>query len=131
MTLSFWHRTLVASVVTTLLVGLFSAGYYDVLWGVRYTLVSLWTVGNFWLLGRVLRLVCTRSAAWRIALWTFVKIAVWYTLGYVMLVSVGPERTSLLVGFHTLFLVLLLRVLGKYLSETDSDSKELPVGNGR
>lgn len=128
MTLSFWYRTLAACVVTTLLVGIFTAGYYDLVWGVRYTLVSLWTVGNFWLLGRVLQLITTRSAAWKIAFWAVFKIAVWYWLGYLMLVSVGAERTSLLAGFHTFLLVLLLRVLGRRLSGTDRETTELPVG---
>lgn len=113
MTLDFWNRTLLASLVTTLLVGLCSAVYCNMTWAGRYTLVSLWTVGNFWLLGRVLLLVATKSRAWKIALWVLFKIAGWYTLGYWMLRYIGIEPTSLLIGFHTFFAVLILKTVGK------------------
>ena len=122
MKLDFWHRVLIASIIVVLLVGLISAFYFSMAWAGRYTAVGLWTIGNFWLLGRLLALVVKKSSIITLGILTIIKIPVWYTLGFFILKYLGVEVTSLLAGLNTVFIVLILKALGKNIAEKSQGS---------
>ena len=124
--LNFWHRVLLASVMTTLLVGLFSSVYYDMTWAARYTAVGLWAVVNFWLLGWAIQLVATRKSLWLLQLLVVLKIPGWYFVGYLIIQYLGFDLSSFLVGFNTFFIVLILKTLGLQFDKTEQ--QELNIG---
>ena len=122
MKFDFWNRVLVSSIFVVLLVGLVSAVYYSMTWAGRYTAVGLWTIINFWLLGKLLSLIVKKSSVIFIGFLLIVKIPVWYTLGFFILKYLGVEPTSLLAGLNTVFVVLILKSLGKQIADKNRES---------
>jgi len=114
--LNFWYRVLIAGGITTLLLGLFTA-VFNTTWAGRYTTVGLWTIVNFWLLGEMIEECFRRKSWWKIQALVFLKVPVWYSLGFLIILYQGLEITSFLAGFNTIFLVLIVMALGSNLAE--------------
>lgn len=114
----FLKRTALASVVTTLLVALFSAYYYSPAWGGRYLVFAVWALVFFSLTGVIFQQLAfsTRRAVGFI--YIMAKLA-WMAVMFVILMVWPPntekgqaEVVAMLLGVSTPLIVLVLRALG-------------------
>lgn len=123
----FLRRTVISTVVTSLLVGLFSAVYYDLLWGARYLLFSLWSIIFFSLTGLIFKhLLFQRNSLLGIA-FIGMKLGSLGALFAVILIwpFEGPMAKAhviaMILGITTPFAVLVLRTLGLMMSPQRRD----------
>ena len=111
------RATLVVGVIAFAFVGL----YYDVSFGLGMLIGCLWGVANFWAITRVLTAVMTRGPIDRHRAFIFaaIKFPVLYVAGFLLLRSGWFEPISLVAGFSLLFLVVLLKALGRVVLQLD------------
>lgn len=118
------HATLVVGVLTFAFVSL----YYSPTFGLGLLVGCLWGVANFWALEHVLTAVLRPDTVDRRKAFIFagIKFPVLYAAGFVILWKGWFEPVSLLAGFSLLFLVVLLKALGRTVMKMDqaAPSKE-------
>gem|GEM_PF-2856190 len=116
---TFLKRTARSALVTSLLVGLFSAVYGSFVWAGRYLLFSLWALAFFSLTALILRALALGRPRRRLALLTLLKLASLTLIFAVMwLWPVSPSETfgqgiAIVLGTVTPPAVLILRALGR------------------
>lgn len=120
----FLRRTVVATVVTTLLVGLFSTVYVSPGWGGRYLFFSLWATVFFSLSGLIFRYLLfetRRSLGFMLLglklvclVLLFVIPPIWPTSGPMF----GAQVAAIFMGISTPLFVLVLRVLGSIMEHS-------------
>jgi len=117
MDLKFLTRCLKTTAWVTLVIAIFSAFYYNVLFGIALIIGSVWNLGNFWLIIRLANglLINESSERKRIISWLALKFPGWYGLGYLILRFTHLPVLGLLIGFSLLFAVIILKVLGLHL----------------
>lgn len=124
---------------TTAVVGavafLFLAVYYDVTFALGVLVGCLWGVANFAALAAVLIATIRPGGAdrRRALLLSLVKFPVLYGIGYLILRTEWFTPVSLVIGFSLLFLVTLLKALGRLylkLDESRAPSSTRPQAAG-
>lgn len=126
MSLEFLTRIWKSTLVVGAIVFAFTAVYFDMKFAWGLLVGCLWGVANFIALTAVLTAFVkpgevNRNRALSLAA---IKFPVIYGLGYVILKSGWFEPTSLLVGFSLLFMVTLLKALGRSYLKMDDTRKE-------
>jgi len=121
MGLEFLKRVQMATLVVGVIAFAFVALYYDLRFGLGLLIGCLWGVGNFWAITRVLTVVMTRGQIdqRRALIFAAIKFPVLYIVGFVLLRSGWFEPISLVAGFSLLFLVVLLKALGRVVLQLD------------
>ena len=116
-----WKTTLVVGVI----VFAFTAVYFDMKFAWGLIVGCLWGVANFIALTAVLTSFVTpgKVSRHRALILAAIKFPIIYGLGFLILRSEWFEPTSLLVGFSLLFMVTLLKALGRSYLKLD-DSRE-------
>ena len=126
MGLDFLSRVQRTTLILSAIVFVFVAVYHETMFALGYLIGATWSVANFWMLGRLIRSVLTpQEVAPRLtAAFAAVKFPVLYVGGYLLLRSEWFSPVALLSGFATLFLVVLLKALGRALLHLDDQTSE-------
>ena len=116
-----WKTTLVVGAV----VFAFTAVYFDMMFAWGLIVGCLWGVANFIALTAVLTSFVTPGnvSRNRALILVAIKFPIIYGLGFLILHSEWFEPTSLLAGFSLLFMVTLLKALGRSYLKLD-DNRE-------
>ena len=109
--------TAVVGAVTFILVSV----YYDSSFALGILAGCGWGIANFWALTRVLTAVLTLDGVHkqRALISAAIKFPVLYLIGFLALRSGWFPPISLLTGFSLLFLVILLKAVGRALMHLD------------
>jgi hypothetical protein len=115
MGLEFLKRVQTTTAVVGVLAFLFVSVYHDLNFGLGILLGCAWGIANFWALTRVLTGVLTPDEVnrRRAIIFAAIKFPVLYGAGYLVLRSEWVSPVSLIAGFSLLFLVVLLKGLGR------------------
>ncbi|MEW5874938.1 MAG: ATP synthase subunit I [Candidatus Zixiibacteriota bacterium] len=132
MGLEFLKRVQTTTAVVGVLAFLFVSVYHDLNFGLGILIGCAWGIGNFWALSRVLTAVLTPDTINRRRAYIFaaIKFPVLYGAGYLILRSEWVPPISLIVGFSLLFLVVLLKGLGRAFLHLDDRSPAHPRTGG-
>jgi len=130
MSLEFLTRIWKSTLVVGVIVFAFTAVYFDMKFAWGLLVGCLWGVANFVALTAVLTAFVTpgqvnRNKALMLAA---IKFPVIYGLGFFILYSKWFEPTALLVGFSLLFMVTLLKALGRSYLQLDDPRDEQGKG---
>lgn len=143
MSLEFLKRIWKTTLVVGVIVFAFTAVYFDMKFAWGLLVGCVWGVANFVVLAAVLTAFVTPGEVNRnrALILAAIKFPVIYGVGYLILRSDWFEPTALLVGFSLLFMVTLLKALGRsYLkmdekrdgsltrSSAGADERPLPKG---
>lgn len=130
MGLEFLKRVQTATAVVGVLTFLFVSVYHDANFALGILVGCAWGIGNFWALGRVLTAVVTPSGVHqrRALMFAAIKFPVLYGAGYLILRSEWFPPVALVIGFSLLFLVVLLKGLGRVFLHLD-DRARPPVAD--
>jgi hypothetical protein len=137
MSLEFLKRIWKTTLVVGVIVFAFTAVYADMRFAWGLLVGCLWGVANFIALTAVLTSYVTPGKVnrKRALILAGVKFPVIYGIGYLILASEWFEPVSLLVGFSLLFMVTLLKALGRSYLKLDDRATALtrsnPVGSER
>lgn len=115
MDLDFLKRVQRGTAVFGSLAFLMIAFYYDTTFALGYLVGCLWGIANFWALGRLLQAVFVPGPVDhpRAFLLVGIKFPLLYAGGGLILISEWFPAVSLLVGFVTIFLVMVLKAGGR------------------
>jgi hypothetical protein len=129
MSLEFLKRIWKTTLVVGLIVFAFTAVYFDMRFAWGLLVGCLWGVANFIALTAVLTSFVTPGEVnrRRALILAAIKFPLIYGLGYLILRSEWFEPTSLLVGFSLLFLVTLLKALGRSYLKLDDRRADSPT----
>lgn len=134
MSLEFLKRIWKTTLVVGVIVFAFTAVYYDMMFGWGLLIGCLWGVANFMALTAVLTSFVTPGEVnrQRTLILAAIKFPVIYGIGYLILRTHWFEPTALLAGFSLLFMVTLLKALGRSylkLDETQKQKDREPIDN--
>lgn len=134
MSLEFLKRIWKTTLVVGVIVFAFTAVYFDMKFAWGLLVGCVWGVANFVALTAVLTAFVTPGEVNRnrALILAAIKFPVIYGVGYLILRSEWFEPTALLVGFSLLFMVTLLKALGRsYLKmdEKNGSSDKTTVNN--
>lgn len=120
---SFLTRCLKTTVWVTILISLFTAIYYNLLFSLAVLIGSAWNIGNFWLIAHLGSAILIKDSSDRkkVGLWLLLKFPAWYGIGYLILRYTKLSIPGLLIGFSILFLIVLLKVIGLQLTKERVD----------
>lgn len=110
----FLIRTIIITLVVTGLIFLYGVSF-NWQWAVIYCVISLLTSANFYLLYLIFKRLLFHQRKGIVLLLIFIKFFGIVGAGILFLVLFGFNLTAFLAGFNTLFLILILRVLGAQL----------------
>ena len=122
MSLEFLNRIWKTTLVVGVVVFAFTAVYFDTTFALGLLVGCLWGVANFIALTAVLTSFVKPGEVnrKRALLLAAIKFPVIYGIGYLILRAGWFEPTSLLVGFSLLFMVTLLKALGRSYLKMDA-----------
>ncbi len=106
---------------------------HSMLWAAGFMFASLWSVGNVWAIARLTTMLLTPdldSGALTKALpWIFIKFPVLYGAGILVVIYSGFPASSMLTGFHVIFVVFVLKAVALSMGwgKTPADSNVSPV----
>ena len=125
MSLEFLTRIWKTTLVVGAIVFAFTAVYFDMRFAWGLIVGCLWGVANFIALTAVLTSFVTpgKVSRNRALILAAIKFPIIYGLGYLILRSEWFEPTALLVGFSLLFMVTLLKALGRSYLKLDDTRK--------
>ena len=128
MDLDFLTRVQRATAVVGALAFVLIASYYEVNFALGFLVGCLWGVANFWALGRLLRAVVTPERVDRRRTYIFaaIKFPVLYVGGYFILSSSLFSPIALLIGFSSLFVVVVLKAAGRVFMHIDDQPSTDP-----
>lgn len=115
---AFLRRTGIATVVTVLLIALFSALYYDLAWAGRYLFFGLWSITFFASSAMIFKTMLFERRRALGFVFIALKIATLVAAALVLMFWRVPEQLvrahslAMLFGILTPFTVLILRTLG-------------------
>jgi len=120
MGLEFIGRVIKTSLVVSAFILIFGAVYYDWNYSLGITIGLVFNCVNLWFVkGMIEQTVTLRERnPVKIFLVSAIKFPVLYLIGYLILKADFVPVTSLLVGFTLLFAIIVLKVIGRQLSET-------------
>lgn len=117
--LDFIRRVIATSAVMAALALLFLSVYYDWRFALGVFVGTAWNIANFHFLSELTVAVLTPGErnVKRVAVWALLKFPVLYAAGYLVLKYGEFPVLSFLIGFSLLFVVAILKVLGRLLNE--------------
>jgi len=117
--LDFIRRVMATSGVLGVLALLFVSAYYDWRFGLGVFLGTAWGIANFHFLSELVVAAVTPGIPdkRKTVLLALIKFPVLYFAGYLLLKHTGLPVLSSLIGFSLLFVVVVLKVLGRLLNE--------------
>lgn len=116
-------RAIRTSLIATTVTFPFLAAYIGGRWAVGFTLASFWSTANIWVISLVVQEYFGRRRWPRFAFLLCVKFPILYGLGIWGLYQQAVPIVSILIGFHVIFMVLVLKVLSRgFLSLEDSSN---------
>ncbi len=132
MGLEFIKRVQQSTAVVGVLAFAFVSMYHDLAFGLGILIGCFWGIANLWSLTRILTAVLTPDAINRRNAYIFaaIKFPVLYVLGYLALRSDYFPPISLIAGFSLLFLVVLLKALGRVFLHLDDRAPSNGVNHG-
>ena len=107
-------RSIHTAFLVTVLLCPFFAVYVGGMWAVGFTLASFWSTMNLWLVSLVVREYFGKRRWPRLAVLLGVKFPFLYGLGLWGLSQRAAPMGSVLVGFHMIFVVLVLKVVSRW-----------------
>ena len=110
----FISRTLLSTSVVTLIIFLYSL-HIDWRWGVTYAVISVLTALNFLVFYYIFTLLLFQRSKGYIVVLVFFKLFAIYGSGILFLYFWGFHLSAFLAGINTLFIVILLRMIGSQL----------------
>ena len=121
MTPEIVDRTVRSSIAATVIVFPFILVHVSAEWAIGLSLASLWSCANVWMISVVVREYFGRRRPLLMASLLGVKFPLLYGLGIWGLSQRAAPALSILVGFHIIFLVLVLKVLSRRLLCSGND----------
>ncbi len=115
MTPEIVDRTVRSSLVATAVAFPFLLVHVSAEWAMGVALASLWSCANVWMISMVVREYFGPRRTPLLALLLGVKFPLLYGIGIWGLSQRAVPALSILVGFHIIFLVLVLKVLSQRL----------------
>lgn len=117
--LGFIRRVMVTSGVLGTLAFLFISAYYHWRFGLGVFIGTAWGIANFHFLAELIVTVVTPEMPnkKKAALLALIKFPVLYFVAYLLLTYGKLSVLSFLIGFSLLFVVAVLKVLGRLLNE--------------
>ena len=106
-------RAIRTAFLVTVLLCPFFAVYIGGMWAVGFTLASFWSTINLWLISLVFREYFGGQRWPRLVVFLGVKFPLLYGLGFWGLSQRAAPMGSVLVGFHMIFFVLVLKVVSR------------------
>lgn len=119
----FIQRIIKTTLLVATIVALFVAVYYSVPYAVGLWFGTIWGSINFYFIKILIQEVSTPSRSARrnvVLLILTVKFPLLYFAGYILLRWQYIPDLSLLLGFSLLFVVMVLKALGRVLLQLDS-----------
>ena len=114
-------RSIRTSLIATAITFPFLVIYTGSLWAIGFAAASLWSTGNIWVISIVVGEYFGRRRGSRLAFLLCVKFPILYGLGIWALYQRVVPVLSILIGFHMIFLVLVLKVISRrFLALEDS-----------
>ena len=108
--MDFVYRSLRTAVIVTFLFTPFLA-LRSPIWATSFCLASLWSVANVWAICQLVISFIWKTEASRGVLWILVKFPVLYGSGIFLLLTYNCSPPGVVVGFHTIFVVLVLKAV--------------------
>lgn len=108
-------RSIRTSLIATAVVFPFAAVYLGSLSAIGFLAASLWSTANVWVISIVVGEYLGGRRWSRLAVMLCVKFPVLYGLGLWGVSQRVVPVVSVLVGFHMIFLVLILKILSRWL----------------
>ncbi|MFH1739874.1 MAG: hypothetical protein ABIH23_12755 [bacterium] len=127
MTSDLVDRAIRTSFIVTIVIWPFLILYISSPWALGFVLASLWSTANLSLISIAVREYFGEQRWGRLGLFFGVKFPLLYGLGLWGLYQRAVPMASVLVGFHMIFVVLVLKVLSRQLF-TGEDVSDIPVG---
>ncbi len=126
MSLEFLKRIWKTTLVVGVIVFAFTAVYFDMRFAWGLLIGCLWGVVNFIALTAALTSFVTPGEVnrTRALILAAIKFPIIYGLGFLILRSEWFEPTSLLIGFSLLFMVTLLKALGRSYLKLDDNREQ-------
>ncbi len=131
MTVDLVDRTIRSSLVATAVLFPFVFIHIDVSWAIGFALASFWSCANVWVISVVVQEYFGARRVPRLALLLGVKFPLLYGLGLWGLSQRAAPSSSILVGFHIIFVVLILKVLSQRFFCSGEDASLLEGGAPR
>lgn len=110
---TFFKRTVVITLIITGLVFLYAL-CFNWRWAINYAVISLLTTLNFYFLYLILKRLLLESAKAMAIILLCIKFFLFAAIGFFFILWFGFNITAFLAGFNTLFIVIILRVMGIY-----------------
>lgn len=122
MGLEFISRIIRTTLLLAVLIALFGSVYFDWLESVGVLVGAVWGVANLYFLRSLVVETLTPKKTRKLAaiIWGIFKFPVLYGAGYFVLAAGWFSPASLLIGFSLIFLVAVLKVLGRLVTRMDS-----------
>ncbi len=118
--LDFIRRVMAASAMVAMLAFLFVSVYYDWRFGLGIFIGTAWGIANFYFLTELVVAVFTpyqEIDRKKVVLLVLAKFPALYGAGFLVLYYSKLPVPAVLIGFHVLFAVAVLKVLGRLLNE--------------
>jgi hypothetical protein len=129
----FISRIIKTTMVLALLIALFGSVYFDWLASVGILAGAVWSCLNLYFIKGLISEVITtgKPRKWIAVLLAVVKFPVLYGAGFLLLDLGYFSPAALLAGFSLIFLVALLKVLGRLMLKMDTFElqRKQPEGN--
>jgi len=121
MGLEFIGRVIKTSLVIAGIILIFGSVYYDWNYSLGITIGLMFNIANLWILTGLIRntITPTDRKPLPIILFSIVKFPVLYFVGYMILKLEIVPVTSLLTGFILLFAIIVLKVVGRQLTNSE------------
>jgi hypothetical protein len=130
MGVEFIHRVIKTSLVLAALGFLFVTVYYDFEFGGGILASAVWGCLNLLFLTRLITEIFSPGeeiSKGKVILIAVVKFPLLYAAGFVLLWTKYFPPVSLVIGFSLLFLVMLLKAMGRWILSLDSKEKKNPA----
>ncbi len=110
---TFFKRTVVVTLIVTGLIFLYAL-CLNWRWALNYAVISLLTTLNFYFLYLILKRLLLESAKAMVIFLVCIKFFLFTAIGVLFILWFGFNLTAFMAGFNTLFIVIILRVMGIY-----------------
>jgi len=122
-------RTIRAALIATTVLCPFLIVHMGSLWALGFALASLWSTANVWMISFVVR-EFLGPRRWKVLAPLFaIKFPLLYGLGIWGLYARAVPIGSVLVGFHIIFIVLVLKILSHRILEIQNRPSTSPEGD--
>jgi hypothetical protein len=121
----FLKRTRITALIITALWGLCGTVYVSPLWALQYSVTSLLSIVNLWLIEKLVLAIFPQSNKIKSLIWAVVKFPLLYSFAYLFFRNGGFSLSGFLLGFNTIFIVLVLKAAGRmYIDATQAQHNQ-------